>query len=342
MQRFIVLTFLSLFILCGQIFAVELDVYKDDLKTSKNDLYNLIADEDGKYSQKDIFAKVRKKLPPNEKVEWKGLDVETENTWINDKLTEVEKNPEKQYEILTEITQRISAIETRIEILQLETEGKFSKQDYKQKLDEILNRAELKPPVKEEEKKQEKSWLQKQIDAFFEWLENLFPKTEPISGDQTGLQGVSLLIQIVVITIAIALIAFIIYRFAPFLMAKFGNWEKKDKGTRVILGEKILANQNSADLLDEAENLARSGDLRLAIRKGYIALLCELSDRKLIGLAQHKTNRDYLRDVRKHQNLFQNMRFLTNSFETHWYGFSKADEKDWEEFRQYYRETLSK
>jgi hypothetical protein len=163
-----------------------------------------------------------------------------------------------------------------------------------------------------------------------------------ISGDGTALQGVSLIIQIVVIRVAIALIAFIIYRFAPFLMARFGNRYKKDKGTRVILGEKILANQSSADLLDEAEKLAHSGDLRLAIRKGYIALLCELSDRKLIGLAQHKTNRDYLRDVRKHQNIFQKMRFLTNSFETHWYGFATADEKDWEEFRQYYKETLSK
>lgn len=342
MRRFIVLTFLSLLVFCGQIFAVELDVYKDNLKTSKNDLYNLVADEDGNFTQKEIFAKIRKKLPPNEKVEWKGLSVETENSWINEKLAEVEKNPEKQYELLIEITQRISAIETRIEILQLETEGNFSKQDYKQKLDEILNRAELKPPIKEEQKEKQKSWLEQQLDAFFEWLKSLFPDAKPISGDETAFQGISLIIQIVVITIAIALIAFIIYRFAPFLMAKFGNWEKKNKGTRVILGEKILANQNSADLLDEAENLARSGDLRLAIRKGYIALLCELSDRKLIGLAQHKTNRDYLRDVRKHQNIFQNMRFLTSSFETHWYGFSKADEKDWEEFRQYYRETLSK
>lgn len=342
MQRLIVLLILSIFIFCSKVFAVELEVYKDNLKTSKNDLYELIADEDDKFNQKEIFAKVRKKLPPNEKVEWKGLNIETENSWINEKLSEAENNPEKQYDILTEITQRISAIETRIENLQLETEGKFSKQDYKQKLEEILNRVELKPPVKEEQKKEEKSWLEKQIDAFFEWLRSLFPETKPISGDENAFQGVSLVIQIVVITIAIALIAFIIYRFAPFLMAKFGNWEKKDKGTRVILGEKILANQNSADLLDEAEKLARSGDLRLAIRKGYIALLCELSDRKLIGLAQHKTNRDYLRDVRKHQNIFQNMRILTNSFETHWYGFSKADEKDWEEFRQYYRETLSK
>jgi hypothetical protein len=69
-------------------------------------------------------------------------------------------------------------------------------------------------------------------------------------------------------------------------------------------------------------------------------LLCELSDRKLISLAQHKTNRDYLRDVKKHKSIFQNIHFLTGSFETHWYGFARADEKDWEEFKQLYKETL--
>ena len=94
------------------------------------------------------------------------------------------------------------------------------------------------------------------------------------------------------------------------------------------------------DSREEAERLAREGNLRQAIRKGYIALLCELSDRKLIGLAQHKTNRDYLRDVRRRHALYQNMSGLTDNFERHWYGFEKADEKDWEEFRRRCGDTI--
>ena len=110
----------------------------------------------------------------------------------------------------------------------------------------------------------------------------------------------------------------------------------------MILGERIDANSSAEDLFGQAERLAREGDLRAAIRKGYIAVLCDLSDRKLIGLATYKTNRDYLRDVRPRRELFENMRGLTNSFERHWYGFQSAEKADWEEFRERSRRTVVK
>jgi hypothetical protein len=52
------------------------------------------------------------------------------------------------------------------------------------------------------------------------------------------------------------------------------------KQERVILGERISAEETAQILFAEAEHLARQGNLRGAIRKGYIALLCDLSDRK--------------------------------------------------------------
>jgi hypothetical protein len=91
--------------------------------------------------------------------------------------------------------------------------------------------------------------------------------------------------------------------------------------------------QTAADLLERAEALARKGDLRGAIRKAYIALLCELGDRKVIMLAQHKTNRDYLMAVRNRRALYEPLRKLTTSFEIHWYGFVAPAPTDWEEFR---------
>ena len=94
------------------------------------------------------------------------------------------------------------------------------------------------------------------------------------------------------------------------------------------------------DLLEQAELLARSGDLRAAIRKAYIALLCELGDRKVISLAQHKTNRDYLSALRGRTRLHSTMRGLTNSFEQHWYGFVPAAESDWSDFRNGYRQVV--
>ena len=75
------------------------------------------------------------------------------------------------------------------------------------------------------------------------------------------------------------------------------------------------------------------GARRAAIRKAYIALLVELGDRKMISLAQHKTNRDYLNSVRNVPPLHATMRGLTNSFERHWYGFEPATPEDWQDFR---------
>nr|MBA3693948.1 DUF4129 domain-containing protein [Acidobacteriota bacterium] len=135
-------------------------------------------------------------------------------------------------------------------------------------------------------------------------------------------------------------IGFLIYRFAPFFANRFKDREKREKKERVILGERLADNETAQNLFDEAERLARTGNLRGAIRKGYIALLCELSERKIIGLSQHKTNRDYLKDVRKQNELYKNMSGLTNNYERHWYGFDSAEETDWEEFRNGYRKAV--
>jgi hypothetical protein len=109
---------------------------------------------------------------------------------------------------------------------------------------------------------------------------------------------------------------------------------------RIVLGERLEPDQTAADLLAQAESLARNGDLRGAIRKAYIALLCELGDRKIVSLAQHTTNRDYLNSVRERVHLYSSMRRLTSSFELHWYGFQPPAENDWNEFRSGYQQAL--
>jgi len=108
------------------------------------------------------------------------------------------------------------------------------------------------------------------------------------------------------------------------------------------MGETLDPDQTAVDLLTEAEGLARRGELRAAIRKAYIALLLELGDRKIISLAQHKTNRDYLRAVRDIEHLYGNVKQLTDSFELHWYGLAQATETDWLAFRSAYNRALLK
>jgi hypothetical protein len=124
----------------------------------------------------------------------------------------------------------------------------------------------------------------------------------------------------------------------------FGTFGKrkdtKKKEPRIVLGERLEPDATATDLLSEAEALARQGDLRAAIRKAYIALLVELGDRKVISLAQHKTNRDYLNSLRTLPQLHSRMRGLTDSFERHWYGFVAATPNDWQDFRSGYHAAL--
>jgi hypothetical protein len=135
-------------------------------------------------------------------------------------------------------------------------------------------------------------------------------------------------------------IGFVIWKFVPMLRRKDASLKLEKRGARVVLGEKLEPGQTPADLLNEAEALARRGELRAAIRKGYIALLCELGDRKVLTLAQHKTNHDYLRAVREKRPLLNEMQKLTASFENHWYGFAPATPHDWTAFRSGYQQTL--
>jgi hypothetical protein len=106
------------------------------------------------------------------------------------------------------------------------------------------------------------------------------------------------------------------------------------------LGERLEPDATATDLLAEAEALARQGDLRAAIRKAYIALLVELGERKLVSLAHHKTNRDYLNSLRSLPQVHSRMRDLTESFERHWYGFVTVTPNDWQDFRTGYLATL--
>lgn len=296
--------------------------------------------KDGTYDAEtatDLIATVRKNLRASERVEWPGGSLETSNEWFVERFDAFEKetDPKKRAEILTGISERLSAISQKVNEIENPTAADRTKDEDKQKLAEILNRAEYQKPAEKKESVAE-SWIR----AFFEWLESLFPKANPSTSSFSGMPNLALILQVLIFAAIAGLIGFGIYKFAPILFPKLKTKRKKKEKERVILGERIAADESASDLFDDAERLARDGDLRGAIRKGYIALLCELSDRKIIGLARNKTNRDYLRDVRARRDLHTNMRGLTNEFERHWYGFQPSENDDWENFRQSYKQTI--
>lgn len=258
--------------------------------------------------------------------------------WVHSRLDEfvTERNEARQAAVLYGIDERLAEIVAVITDLENAGRADRTKDEDKQKLTEILAREQFQKPTE----KQESIW-ERWLNSFIKWLESLFPRPTPVESQPSGLPGLARVLQIVMIAGVVVLVLFIVYRLAPDIFPSFRRKAKKEKEDRVILGETVSADSSSADIYREAEALARKGDLRGAIRKGYIAFLFELAERRQIGLARHKTNRDYLRDVRREPALFESMRTLTGIFEASWYGSRDVGEETWSHFKRGYESGLA-
>ena len=341
-----VLIILLVLALVADTFSADVADYEKRVRSARAGVQDLLsnvaseeAGEEPAQPTSAVFSGVRELIPAREQIEGSGVPIETNNQWFTDRLrtAEDEKDLTKRAEILNEIDERLAALLVTLEELDKSTASERSKDEDKQKLAEILNRPEYQKPVVEKEESE--SLMAKWIREFLQWFEGWLPKMGGAPGS-SGLGSAVTVVQYAMIGLIILLLGFLAYKLVPLFAPRFKRKAKEEREDRVILGERIDDHLSSADLFGDAERLAREGDLRGAIRKGYIALLCELSDRKIIGLARHKTNRDYLRDVRARREIHEQMNGLTGSFERHWYGSQDADAGDWEEFRLRCRETI--
>ena len=337
--------FLSVFAPLSAIAATPAQ-YRENVGQAKDLIIELLYPDDEEMSpaaylklERENLSAVRKIVPKIQRIEWRGTTIDTDNQWLNENLDKLEKEPQnspKREQILNEIYERLDALELKLKEVENTASESRSKDEDKRKLAEILRREEFQKPEAKGE-----SLFYKIIRKIKQWFADFFPHPHLPEGAAGGFQSLSFVLQILLYALVLSVIGFLIYRFAPFLFGRLRRKEKKEKEDRIILGERLSANETAHSLFSQAEQLAREGNLRGAIRKGYIALLCELSDRKIIGLAQHKTNCDYLRDVRERGELHKNMNALTSNFERHWYGLDNADQTDWEEFRQNYKKAVS-
>ena len=114
----------------------------------------------------------------------------------------------------------------------------------------------------------------------------------------------------------------------------------KDDDVREVLGEELADDVTAAELLTKANELARQGDFRSAIRRAYIALLCDLEQRGKVHLHRAKTNRDYLDELKPEQSLYPTFSVMTGAFEHVWYGHEQATESEYSDFITLYQETV--
>jgi hypothetical protein len=260
--------------------------------------------------------------------------VSADNKWVHDELDTLETAPNvKRREKLFHLLQQLRALEQRVADLQVPANQTIDKAAAKDRLEGILSRPEFAP------KSKATNALLRWINKFVSWIGKFLPKQTPMESGR-ALSFVTIA-QYLVIGISIVVLAYVAWVFLPVLWRRRRKLKDKTKPeARVVLGEHVAADESAKDLLADAESLARDGQLRAAIRKAYIALLVELGDRKLISLAQHKTNRDYLRSLREIPQLYTSMQGLTEVFERNWYGLAQPTPADWQSFRDGYQQTL--
>ena len=274
---------------------------------------------------------VRLLLPEHQTVDFEGDSYNVDNSWLHKSLDELDQSAERSTK-LARILETLRALEARVAERQSPGRLAESKEQSKGRLENILKRPEY------ANGERGPNALSRLLDDFIKWLEQWFPKRNL---GPSRVNFISVLAQVVVLILAAVVIVYVLkIVLSWFLGRSEPRKRKKIKEPRIVLGERLAPEATATDLLAEAEALARQGDLRAAIRKAYIALLVELGERKLVSLAHHKTNRDYLNSLRSLPQVHSRMRDLTESFERHWYGFVTVTPNDWQDFRNGYLATL--
>ena len=331
----------ALLVIAAQASAIPLNEYHKNLQRAINALDSLTqVDEDEtneSYQHRLVETSnaVRKILPEKQSVEFDQSSCDVDSSWLHKRLDEFEASSGTDRGFIhRQLIDRLKSIEERVnDLVRAKTVDVPSKNEANQKLAEILSRPEYAT------KTNQGAFIFRLLDRFIRWLAKFLPQRSPLAASHGS--PFTAIAQILVIGLAAAVIIYVLIK----LVLHFG-WRslkpraKKIKEPRIVLGEHLEPEASATDLLAEAEALARKGEIRAAIRKTYIALLVELGDRKIISLAQHKTNRDYLRAVTHVPSLHTNMSGLTNSFERHWYGFAQSSQSDWQEFKTGYLAAL--
>lgn len=319
--------------------AITLSEYQEKLKQSVTAFDTLVqvdeheSENEFKNHLLQTIDGVRAALPAHMTVEADGETYDIDNTALHKTLEDLKSlSIDDQLKKIDDVKHTLSALETRILERIAATRMGETKEQSKLRLEGILGRPEY------ETGPRRSNALLRVIEDFLNWLRSFLPKPRGLSAGRAD--WVVFLAEVIVIGLAALAVLYILI----LVLRRFSRTRRpktrKKKEVRIVLGERLEPEATSSDLLSQAELLVRNGDIRGAIRKAYIAMLVELGDRKLISLAQHKTNRDYLNSVRSLPPLFSTMRGLTESFERHWYGLKQATPDDWQDFRAGYLAAL--
>ncbi|MBF4471178.1 MULTISPECIES: DUF4129 domain-containing protein [Flavobacterium] len=175
-------------------------------------------------------------------------------------------------------------------------------------------------------------------DRFKEWLSNFLKKLFSISDNKTS----SLLVDILIRVIAIAVVITVIYMIVKAIMNNEGQWVfGKNSDKKIINYDEIEKNLHLADFEKLIQSSLESGEKRLTARYYYLWLLKKMSDRQIIEWDIEKTNSDYLYEI-KNQAQKEDFAYLSYLYNNIWYGEFELDDSTFEKTRSAFEKSIKK
>ena len=328
MRKLIPASILILLLLVDAYGAASLSDYANRVSLAEDEVDALI---ESREKEADRINNIKKLLPVTEQVEVEGQPIAVDNTWLHTLLETSRNAPdsEERENKLREASGRLMALREHLEHFQAQPQGADGAGNAREKIREIRSRSEFltkgEDPITKFIKR-----VRTEILNFLEKIWNLV--INALFGGDSGTSWVFRTLVMAGVVAAVVLAIRTIRR-------KKGAPKKRDK-KRTVLGEEIEAGTSSNDLAEAALAAAKAGDFRGAVRKLYISLLYELSERNLIELEPNTTNHEYLAKVSRFQPLVAPMRYLTDRFDYFWYGMFPSTAEDFSTFQARYNEAM--
>jgi hypothetical protein len=233
-----------------------------------------------------------------------GERVPVDNAWLEAALA----GPEPD---LTVVAARLGAL-----IDALAQPGQTAGDGALDALRDILGR----PPFADEAAR-EPTWLER----LFEWLANLLDQIfgPVVSGTAPGSRalGWGLLALGTLAVLGVVIYALLSLRRGIVRSASTADDDPE-------------AGLTATTALQQASEIARSGDYRSAVRYLYLSLLLRLDERGLLRYDRTLTNREYLAQVRPNAELHRRLVPVVETFDRVWYGHDPLDMAGFDAYRR--------
>ena len=175
-------------------------------------------------------------------------------------------------------------------------------------------------------------------DRFKEWLANFFKNIFSFTDSKSANNFVEILLR----TLAIAIVIFVIYLIAKAIMNKEGQWIfGRNSDRKIINYDEIETNLHLVDFEKLIQKSLESGENRLTIRYYYLWLLKKMSEKQIIEWDVEKTNSDYLYEI-KDEAQKEDFAYLSYLYNNIWYGEFELDENTFTKARTAFEKSIKK